>query len=66
MSSDTPQSRTLHRALRALGSVAALAKALRVPAETLAGWLDGDAVPPDVYLMTLDIVASGQPPRWLH
>ena len=34
--SNTPQSRTLYRALEILGGVAPLAKALKVPVETLA------------------------------
>ena len=57
--STTPQSRTLYRALEVLGGVAPLAKALKVPVETLARWLDGDAVPPvGAYLIALDVVAG--------
>ncbi len=57
--SNTPQSRTLYRALEVLGGVAPLAKALKVPVETLARWLDGDAVPPvGAYLIALDVVAG--------
>ena len=57
--SNTPQSRTLYRALEILGGVAPLAKALKVPVETLARWLDGSAVPPvGAYLTALDVVAG--------
>ena len=57
--SNTPQSRTLYRALEVLGGVAPLAKALKVPVETLARWLDGNAVPPvGAYLIALDVVAG--------
>jgi hypothetical protein len=57
--SNTPQSRTLYRALEILGGVAPLAKALKVPVETLARWLDGNAVPPvGAYLTALDVVAG--------
>ena len=57
--SNTPQSRTLYRALEILGGVAPLAKALKVPVETLARWLDGSAVPPvGAYLIALDVVAG--------
>ena len=57
--SNTPQSRTLYRALEVRGGVAPLAKALKVPVETLARWLDGDAVPPvGAYLIALDVVAG--------
>ena len=57
--SNTPQSRTLYRALEVLGGVAPLAKALKVPVETLARWLDGSAVPPvGAYLIALDVVAG--------
>src|SRR5213596_3576686 len=52
--SNTPQSRTLYRALEILGGVAPLAKALKVPVETLARWLDGNAIPPvGAYLIAL-------------
>ena len=57
--SNTPQSRTLCRALEILGGVAPLARALKVPVETLAPWLDGNAVPPaGAYLIALDVVAG--------
>ena len=57
--SNTPQARTLYRAVGILGGVAPLAKALKVPVETLARWLDGNAVPPvGAYLIALDVVAG--------
>ena len=57
--SNTPQSRTLCRALGLLGGVAPLAKALKVPVETLGRWLDGNVVPPaGAYLIALDVVAG--------
>ena len=57
--SNTPQSRTLCRALGLLGGEVPLAKALKVPVETLARWLDGNAVPPaGAYLIALDVVAG--------
>jgi len=36
-----------------------LAKALKVPVETLGRWLDGNVVPPaGAYLIALDVVAG--------
>jgi hypothetical protein len=64
MSSDTAQTRTLHRAVRVCGGLVALADALNVSAETLASWLDGHATPPvDAYIKALDLVATGQHKR---
>jgi hypothetical protein len=64
VSRGTAQTRTLHRAVDLCGGVAALAKILDVPAETIAGWLDGHAtLPVDIYIKALDLVARGQPRR---
>jgi hypothetical protein len=61
MSRDTPQTRTLYRAVAVCGGVAALAKALDVSIEALSRWLDGDAIPTvDIYGKALDLVASGR------
>jgi len=57
----TPQTRTLNRALEKCGGEIALAKALGVTIEVLAGWLAGNDVPPKIYLSALDIVAMGSP-----
>jgi len=56
---NTPQTRTLNRALERCGGEIALAKALGVTIEVLSGWFTGDEVPPKVYLSALDIVAIG-------
>ena len=55
----TPQTRTLNRALERCGGEIALAKALGVTIEVLAGWLTGDDVPLKSYFSALDIVAIG-------
>ena len=59
MLGNTPQTRTLIRALERCGGETALAKALGVTIEVLSGWLAGDDVPPNIYLAALDIVAMG-------
>jgi hypothetical protein len=55
---DTPQTRTLHRALDVLGSKSRLAAALRVSLSELDAYLTGEhRLPDDVYMGALDIVA---------
>ena len=59
MGGNTPQARTLYRAVGLCGGVAPLAKILGVVVADLSRWLDGDELPPlAVYLMALDIVAG--------
>jgi transcriptional regulator with XRE-family HTH domain len=59
MSTETSQSRTLHRALKNCGGAAELAKALHVPVESLSRWLSGHEDPSvEVYMATLKLVAS--------
>ena len=59
MSNETTQSRTLHRALKNCGGAAELAKALRVPVESLSRWLSGHEAPSvEVYMATLKLVAG--------
>jgi len=56
----TPRLRTLAKAVETLGGEKALADALGVPVERLAGWLSGAAsVPDSTYLAALEIVARG-------
>jgi hypothetical protein len=58
MSTETSQSRTLHRALKACGGATELAKALHVPLESLSRWLTGHESPSvEVYMATLKLVA---------
>jgi hypothetical protein len=58
LSKDTPQIRTLQRALENCGGEAALAKALGASVEALSRWLAGaEALPAKVYLVALDLVA---------
>jgi hypothetical protein len=59
MSRNTPEIRTLSRAVEICGGVAALAKSLGVSVEVLRQWLNGDIVPTtEVYLKALDLVAG--------
>jgi len=52
--------RTIRRAVAALGSEKALADALGVRLQEVAGWMSGATVPHDrAYFAALDIVASG-------
>jgi hypothetical protein len=61
VSDNTPQARTLRRALAICGDIAALARALGVSVGELARWLDGHAAPPvNIYIMALDLVADGR------
>ena len=64
MSGDTPQTRTLYRALENCGGKRALAEALGVSVEVLCRWLAGEDVPPvQSYLAALDLVAMGERAR---
>jgi len=59
MGSDTPQTRTLRRALEIAGSAEALAAMLHCDARSLLTWLAGEqATPSQVYLKALDIVSG--------
>ena len=66
MSTDTPQTRTLNRAVNVCGGLTPLAESLRVSSETLSTWVTGQAAPPaDIYLKALDLVAEGRQGRRL-
>ena len=57
---DTSVTRTLARALRAVGSLELLAEYLGVTQAELEEWLAGRRTPPTViYVRALDLVASG-------
>lgn len=61
MSRETPQNRTLYRALKNCGGVAELAKALDVSVESLSPWLTGHEAPSvEVYMSALKLVAAGR------
>jgi hypothetical protein len=61
MSKDTPQARTLYRAVSVCGGIKALASALGVSVGELSYWLDGHVAPPtEVYIRALDMVAGGR------
>lgn len=56
---DTPQVRTLRRAMETLGGMPELAARLGVDPSDLHGWLSGESTPPtNVYVAALDIVAK--------
>jgi ribosome-binding protein aMBF1 (putative translation factor) len=56
MNPDTTYTRTLRRAIEALGSAAKLAEALRTSPDVLQKWLSGELQPPSkVYLAALEI-----------
>jgi hypothetical protein len=58
MSTESSQSRTLHRALKNCGGAAELAKALNVPLESLSRWLTGHESPSvEIYVATLKLIA---------
>jgi hypothetical protein len=62
MSSETPQNRTLHRALKNYGGAPALAKALKVTVEELSPWLTGREGPSvKIYMATLKLIADARP-----
>jgi hypothetical protein len=53
----TIQTRVLQKAVRLLGSEKALADYLRVPAASLASWLQGPAQPPTaIFLLAVDLL----------
>lgn len=57
---DTSVTRTLSRALRAIGSLELLAEHLGVSEAQVEEWLAGRRTPPTaVYVRALDLVASG-------
>lgn len=57
---DSPQARTLRRAVEVVGTAKALAETLGAPPESVSAWLLGDQpVPNDVYLRALDLVSQG-------
>ena len=59
MSTQTSQNLTLHRALKNCGGAAELAKALKVPVESLSRWLSGHEAPSvEIYMATLKLVAG--------
>jgi len=60
VSRDTPQIRTLRRALKLCGGVQPLAHALDSSIADLLQWLDGHAVPPAIYIVALDLVAGSR------
>ena len=67
MSRNTPQARTLYRAVGLCGGVIALANYLGVPAMDLSNWLNGDVPPPvEVYIKAIDLVAGGRAPWGCH
>jgi hypothetical protein len=60
MAKDTAAIRTLRRALETLGSEERLAASLGVSPVDLVRWLTGErAVPDEIFMASLDIVASG-------
>ena len=61
MSTETPHSRALYRALKSFGGAAELAKALNVPVESLTPWLNGHEPPSvQIYMATLKLIAPGR------
>ena len=63
MTKQTPQTRTLKRALQIAGSADALAERLECDAAKLGRWLSGDEpTPAGIYLRALDIVSGNSLP----
>jgi hypothetical protein len=61
VSAITPQIRTLQRALEDCDGEAELARLLGVSVALLSAWLSGqDAVPTNIYVRALDLVATGR------
>ena len=61
----TPVTRTLRRAIDALGTAEQLAQVMGVTAAMVAQWLSGERpVPQGVYLKALDLVAHPVSPRY--
>jgi hypothetical protein len=59
---ETSQNRTLNRALKNCGGADGLAKALKVPVESLARWISGHEMPSaEIYIATLKIIAPARP-----
>jgi hypothetical protein len=57
---DSPKTRTLRRAVEAVGGPEALAQALNVSPESVTAWLLGQQpLPDDAYLRALDLVSQG-------
>ena len=62
MTADTTYTRTLRRALEALGSAEELADALGATLAEVEAWAAGRTdPPPGVFLKAIDIVAQGRP-----
>ncbi|HEY2337926.1 MAG TPA: hypothetical protein VGI18_11230 [Burkholderiales bacterium] len=58
---ESSQNRTLNLALRNCGGEAGLAKALKIPLESLSPWLSGRETPSaELYMATLKLVAAGR------
>jgi hypothetical protein len=58
----TAQTLTLHRALKNCGGPEGLAKALKVPVESLRRWISGHESPSaEVYIATLKLVTPARP-----
>jgi hypothetical protein len=61
MAKDTPQTRTLKRALKLAGTRKGLADLLSADVADLSAWLSGDrATPAEIYLRALDLVSMGR------
>jgi DNA-binding transcriptional regulator YdaS (Cro superfamily) len=61
MAKDTPQTRTLKRALKLAGTKEGLAGLLGADISDLSAWLSGDrATPAEIYLRALDLVSQGR------
>ena len=64
MPTETSQNRTLNRALKNCGGADGLAKALKVPVESLSRWLSGHEAPSaDIYIATLKLVSAAPAKR---
>jgi hypothetical protein len=62
MGSETPQTRTLKRALEIAGSPDLLAKMLACDTASLVSWLSGQVpTPSEMYLRALDVVSGRRP-----
>jgi hypothetical protein len=62
MSTESPQARTLNRALKNYGGAAELAKALKVTVGELDPWLTGREGPSvKIYMATLKLIADARP-----
>lgn len=62
MSTESPQARTLHTALKSYGGAAELAKALKVTVAELDPWLTGREGPSvKIYMATLKLISDARP-----